>query len=1461
MNEAGHVMMKLLALKAFAAIALATWLSLGNVTTAQAANGQCRWEGGPGASGETNKYCLAEDCSGNGGFARCSKAEGAAQSPSLESLLGPEKWVYSACNHGPPQMSNYAGWCKAAGGVWDGSNARCNGLAPGIFSGGTSSNSDGTTSSIAQAWAEDKFPEHCSVSVASDTGWGASVASGFCWTGSSSSSRGILVSSYRQKVYQASGGSGCSSSFTVSFAMERGTQCPSGYKSRAGAMAGAECYVPAPECCTRGNPTSPITGAKTQQETDYRGPSGLEFVRNYDSTGFYRPTQLTTNAPINTEMDGSDFWVHSYDRRLYLVTGNSELLAIARRQNGSVKLFDTLGREQANVNGAAARLNEVPGIGWNLTLENLDVEHYDSAGRLLSITSRAGQVTSLTYTGDKLTTVTGHFGHTLQFSYDADGLLATLTLPGNEVIEYQYDEWKRLIKVIYPGRAPRTYAYGNAKHGWLLTAIADDGVNFATYTYDASGRVINSEHAGGTDRYQFVYGTASTTVTDPSGAVSQHGLQAASGVLRLNSVSTPCRDCGSIAFTSYDTNGNKSATTDFNGVQTLYLYDPVRNLETWRTEAAGTPVERVVTTTWHPTFRSPEQINEPGRRTDFTYDPQGNLLTRTLTDTATNVSQTVTYTYNSLGQVLAEDGPRTDVNDITTYAYHSCATGNECGRLATITNAAGHTTSHLTYNAHGSPLTSSDPNGLITTLAYDSANRLQSRTVGTETTTIDYWPNGLQRKITSPDGSFVEYSYDAARRLVGIEDHEGNRIVYTLDTAGNRIREDVYDSSDVLVRTRSAVFDSLGRKLQDIDSGSHVSAYEFDSIGNLLSTTDPLNRVTLNFYDELGRLSSTVDPIGQVTGFAYDANGNLVAVTDPRQLVTGYTYDGFGKLVQLSSPDTGISTSEFDEDGELLETTDSRGKTVEFSHDALGRVLATEYGEQAATYTYDTGPNALGRISNLSNATTSISWSYDAYGRISGKSQVVGAVSLSSTYTYDASGRLASMTTPSGQLFEYQYLNGRLSGIKVNGAQLLNNILFAPFGPTRGWQWGNGTYTVREYDLDGRISMIDSAGLASYAYDPAGAIQSITDESVAPSSAAQPSVELAVSESSNRLTTVTDGVARSYAYDAAGNTLSDGIRGFTYDDSGRMATATRDGITTQYAYNALGQRVRKSSAGVLQYFVYDESGHLLGTYGPNGSLIEEFVWLGDIPVATVRHTDSGGIGFFYIHTDHLNTPTRVTRHDDNAVMWRWDRDPFGNGVPNEDAEGNGQFVFLNLRFPGQQFDSETGLHYNYFRDYDPAVGRYAQSDPIGLEGGLNTYRYADANPLMLVDPEGLTPATGTSAPGIRIPGIRIPAPNPIASAGIYGFGFGTVMYPYIAQPLGDAIDRLCKPDCNPPKGTVCFIIDRVPPSKPHWPIPGSHYHLWQMNQSPEGMCFWNKLGASRTAPPGAVPCPFTRPKR
>jgi RHS repeat-associated protein len=113
---------------------------------------------------------------------------------------------------------------------------------------------------------------------------------------------------------------------------------------------------------------------------------------------------------------------------------------------------------------------------------------------------------------------------------------------------------------------------------------------------------------------------------------------------------------------------------------------------------------------------------------------------------------------------------------------------------------------------------------------------------------------------------------------------------------------------------------------------------------------------------------------------------------------------------------------------------------------------------------------------------------------------------------------------------------------------------------------------------------------------------------------------------------------------------------------------------------------------------------------------------------------------YYIHADHLGTPRAVV-DGSGAKRWEWSfrGNPFGEMSPNEDPENSGESFELNLRFPGQYYDAESGLHYNYFRDYEPQTGRYVQSDPIGLDGGLGLYLYAHANPLVFRDSFGLAP--------------------------------------------------------------------------------------------------------------------------
>jgi RHS repeat-associated protein len=168
------------------------------------------------------------------------------------------------------------------------------------------------------------------------------------------------------------------------------------------------------------------------------------------------------------------------------------------------------------------------------------------------------------------------------------------------------------------------------------------------------------------------------------------------------------------------------------------------------------------------------------------------------------------------------------------------------------------------------------------------------------------------------------------------------------------------------------------------------------------------------------------------------------------------------------------------------------------------------------------------------------------------------------------------------------------------------------------------------------------------------------------------------------------------------------------------------------AENYLSQSTEPTNNLKEHRFVYGPNNRLIGEYQGNGALKQDIIRLGTLPVATV---DASG-AIHYIHTDHLGTPRAATMPNGD-VVWNWISSPFGDTKANEDVDGDGNTFTLNLRFPGQYFDEETELHYNYFRDYDPGTGRYVQSDPIGLNGGLNTYAYVGGNPLSYTDSYGL----------------------------------------------------------------------------------------------------------------------------
>lgn len=1224
--------------------------------------------------------------------------------------------------------------------------------------------------------------------------------------------------------------------------------------------------------CMTGQPINLGAKNKFRAERDYSSSSNspLSFTRYYNSlpmtasfSHLYRdasyeavagPASYSSISSEPSEQGGRFAalavgvvgvgWRHTYQRSIARETTTLLTSAFAFRPDGQVLAFTKMSGQwyaQADVTMRLEEVVDAGGIqtGWKMTLANDNsVETFDLTGRLTSIRSRAQVLQTLAYDScGRLNTVTDSFGNLLSFGYGTGcGVgnaqrISSVTIPGGGVYGYGYDSTGRLTSVTSPNSTTRQYHYENAAYKLALTGITDEsGQRYATFGYDSEGRPILSELAGGAEHIGVTYPDG-TVITTGLGASVTYTFKIVQGISRLNTQSAYCIGCPVNAKSmTYDVNGNVSISKDFKNVETRYTNDLTRNLETSRTEAYGTSKARTITTTWHSTFRLPTQIDEPGKRTTFTHDSNGNVLTKTVLDTSTSASRTWTYTYNSIGQVLTANGPRTDVSDVTTYTYYTCTTGYECGQLHTATNALSHVTTYNTYNAHGQPLTITDPNGVVTTLTYDTRQRLTSRTVGSEQTTFDYWPTGLLKKATLPDGSFIEYTYDAAHRLTRIEDSEGNHIVYTLDAMGNRTAEQLYDPSSALTQTRTHVFNTLNQLWKEIGAAGTsavTTSFSYDDNGNQIGINAPLSRNTTQAYDELNRLKQITDPLSGVTQYGYNAIDQLISVTDPRSKVTNYTYNALGDLTQQVSPDTGTTANTYDSGGNLATSTDARSKTGTYAYDALNRVTSVTYPDQTISYTYDTGTDQKGRLTQLTDASGSTSWSYDTHGRVLSRQQSMG-VTKTLGYSYDSSGRVQTLTLPSGNTVGYGYTDGKVTSLTLNGSTtILSNVLYQPFGPTQGWTWGNSTLAIREYDTDGKITDIDSSGLKTYSYDVAFRITGITDASNSSlsqsygydlldrvTSATGTSLSqgwtydangnrltqtgsaastYTVSGTSNRLSGVSGALARAYSYDNAGNTTGDGSATFTYNDAGRMTGATKSSVTTSYALNALGQRVKKTATGSSTYFAYDEAGHLVGEYDNSGILMQETVWFGDTSVATLR-PNGGGVNLFYVHTDHLNTPRRISRPSDNVIIWRWDGDPFGTTTANQDPDGDSTLFVYNLRFPGQFLDAETGLHYNYFRDgYDPATARYTQSDPMLQPNRLITNELAFYVPLILQRPQWLQPYSYVTA-------------KPLSEIDPYGLGlWGIIKCMWYGSKMEKYADQ-CQGECpNDMMGQLNFM--------------------------------------------------------
>ena len=563
-------------------------------------------------------------------------------------------------------------------------------------------------------------------------------------------------------------------------------------------------------------------------------------------------------------------------------------------------------------------------------------------------------------------------------------------------------------------------------------------------------------------------------------------------------------------------------------------------------------------------------------------------------------------------------------------------------------------------------------------------------------------------------------------------------------------------------------WDAANRLAQITLPGGATRAFTYNAYGKVTAERDELGRITRYEYaDGLHLVSRRLNPDGSQLRYRYD-NSRLLLTEIENERGEHYHLDYYpnGLIQQETGFDGRRTAYEYDLNGQLLKKTefgdDGSELITEYQRDAAGRLLVKTLADgEKIHYSYD----ALGRLVNVDDGHWPLAYEYDLQDRLITEHQGWGTL----RYEYDQLGQLSHCRLPDGSKLDYRHQSGgRLSSIDLNGSRLTTHQFSAGREQQRQQGLLLSQYQYDEqgrlqahsvsqqdrnlfqrryaYDANGNLAGIDDSrkGNRSYHYDPLDRLINVrgtTPESFAHDPAGnllgqgdQPTTNLA-NVKGNRLLMQGD---RHYDYDAYGNQIRERrgtgqklVTEYRYDCQHRLiGVSLPGGSVASYKYDAFGRRIAKTVDGQTTEFLW-QGERLIAESASN--LYRSYIYEPGTfrPLAMLDGEGPLKAEPFYYQLDHLGTPQELTDYS-GEIMWSAKYRAYGNLATLDIAE-----IDNPLRFQGQYFDTETGLHYNRHRYYNPCTGRFLTPDPIKLAGGLNNYQYVP-NPTGWVDPLGLS---------------------------------------------------------------------------------------------------------------------------